>query len=354
MEIPVNTEARLGPGGRPMRGFWSIDGIDDVEGLMQRLAAGRRLDRLGLILQEHLSTGGKRLRARLALGALECLGSDRADGFGWAAACELLHNATLLHDDLQDRDTVRRGQPAAWVRHGEAQAINAGDLALMLPTLAIDHVPVEPGVKWYLSRTLAAHAEQVARGQALEMELLQRRRVSWVAYDNAALSKTAALFSLPVEGAALCAGQSAESAREFAQAFAPIGLLFQIQDDVLDLFGDKGRQEVGCDLREGKVSALVVEHLRLHPQDTAWLLHLLALPRDETPDAEVERAIQRFEKEGALTAVWSRMHAIEEQVDQSPVLAREPRLHALALELVCLAVAPIAHTVPDLSVRMHG
>jgi geranylgeranyl diphosphate synthase type I len=354
MEIPVTVEARRGPSGRRLRGFWSTEALGDVEGLMQRLAAGGRLDRLGLILQEHLATGGKRLRARLALGAVECMGAERSVGVGWAAACELLHNATLIHDDLQDRDRMRRGHPAAWARHGAAQAINAGDLALMLPTLAIDQVPVEAGVKWYLSRCLASHAERVARGQAFELELLPRRRVKWSAYAQAASAKTAALFSLPVEGAALCAGRSQERAHALAEAFAPIGLLFQIQDDVLDLYGDKGRSEVGCDLREGKVSALVSEHLRLHPAEAPSLLTLLSMPRDETPAEGVEHYIREFVDGGALAAVWQRMHAIEEAIDASVVLEQEPRLHALALELVCLAVAPIAHTVPNLAGRMHG
>ena len=95
---------------------------------MASLATGERLDRLGPIVRQHLETGGKRLRARLALAATEALGHQRADAISWAAACELLHNATLIHDDVQDGDRVRRGEPTVWVRHGIPQAINAGEI----------------------------------------------------------------------------------------------------------------------------------------------------------------------------------------------------------------------------------
>lgn len=333
------------------RGLWSDAHLDDVEDLMLRLSSGARLDRLGMILCEHLSTGGKRLRARLALGAVEALGGRRAGAVGWAAACELLHNASLLHDDLQDGDPMRRDQPAAWARHGTAQAINAGDLGLMLPYLALREVPVGDDVRWQLAERLAVHASRVARGQAEELDLLPMRRLTWSAYFRSVRGKTAALFALPVVGAARFAGLDAEAAEALAAEFEPIGALFQIQDDVLDLYGDKGREEPGSDLYEGKVSALVVEHLRRHPADEPWLLSLLDTPRERTPSDAVADAIERFRTGGALQGVWGRLGEVEDGVVRSPALARHPRLHAVAVELVAMAVAPIAHTAPGEAMR---
>src|SRR5687767_11384745 len=95
-----------------------------VEALMRELMEPDAGDPAGAIAAEHVATGGKRLRARLALAAADALGARAGDAVGWAAACELLHNATLLHDDIEDGDRARRGQPTAWVRHGVAQAIN--------------------------------------------------------------------------------------------------------------------------------------------------------------------------------------------------------------------------------------
>lgn len=339
--LPGALDARRRP-----RGMWSHDGLDEVEAVMLRLASGERLDRLGVIVREHLATGGKRLRARLALAAAEVLGARREDAVAWAAACELLHNATLVHDDLQDGDAVRRGRSAVWARHGVAQAVNAGDLLLMLPYVAIEHVPVPDGTRWLLSRALARYAEQVARGQSAEMELLAMHRLDWDSYATSVLGKTAALFALPIYGAALIAGRSHEEAEAIAQELLPIGLLFQVQDDVVDLYGDKGRDVVGSDLYEGKVSALVVEHCRLHPRDRDALLELLQTPRDETQADAVDAVITRFRDGGALAAVWRRMGDIEVAVNESEVLACEPRLHACACELVAMALAPIIHTDP--------
>jgi len=338
--VPLRTVS-AGP-----RGLWSAVGLEEVETLMLRLATGQRLDRLGRILREHVSSGGNRVRARLALGAAEALGLDRMAAVPWAAACELMHNATLVHDDLQDGDRTRRGQEAAWVRHGAAQAINAGDLALMLPYRVLEHVTTSDAVRWRLARAIARHAEDVVRGQADELDLLPTGRYDISAYTDSVMGKTAALFAMPVHGAALLAGRDPEAAEAIADAFAPIGLLYQVQDDILDLYGTKGRREPGSDVREGKVSALVVEHLALHPEDEPWLIGILRTPRHETRDRDVAEVIRRFRDEGALAAAWERLWLIEDLVVESPVLSADTRLHALAIELVAQALAPIVHTDP--------
>jgi geranylgeranyl diphosphate synthase type I len=321
--------------------------LEAVRALMLELSAGQRFERLGAIVQEHLYTGGKRLRARLALSSIEALGGDGRGAVAWAAACELLHNATLVHDDLQDHDAVRRGHFAVWVRHGQAQAINAGDLLLMLPFIALEHLAVEPALRWHLARAIARRAEQTVRGQSLEMCLLHGGRWDRESYADAATGKTSALMALPVHGAALLAGRSPEESERLSDCFQRVGLLFQIQDDVLDLFGDKGRGEVGGDVREGRVSALVVEHLRLHPADQPWLVELLGRAREATTDREVEQVAARFERDGALDAVLERIAEEREAIRSAPALASEPRLREVAMDLVDLSLAPIAHLFPD-------
>lgn len=317
--------------------------LGEVERVMAGLAAGDRIERTGVMVQEHLNTGGKRLRARLALTATAALGGERAQAVGWAAAVELLHNATLIHDDIQDGDRMRRGQPTTWVRHGTAQAINAGDLLLMLPFLALSRAQTPDAVRWHLSRTLADQAARTVRGQVEELDMLPGRHLGSAAYLRAVTSKTGGLFALPVEGAALIAGWEPEEAAELAAEFLTLGVLFQLQDDVLDLYGDKGREAPGSDLREGKVSALVVEHLDRCPADRDWLLVLLETPRAETPDADVAAAITRFRESGALDAVLGRIRELEASLRGSALLRRTPLLHRVALEICHLALAPIQH-----------
>ena len=312
-------------------GLGSDIGMPEVEVAMKQLAVGDSLEWTGGMVQEHLATGGKRLRARLALCAAAALGMRRETAVPWAAAAEMLHNATLAHDDIQDGDWLRRGEPTLWVRYGLGQAINAGDLMLMLPTLAVRDLDTPDATRWALARAIAERSAATVRGQSQEMALLDHEQLGWEPYLRAVQGKTGQLLALPIEGAALLAGRSPEEARALGDAFVDLGVLFQLQDDVIDLYADKGRAR-GGDLREGKVTALVVAHLELHP-DSEWLLDLLRTPPVHTTDEAIEAAIERLMHEGALGRVLERLEHISNDVRTSPVLSAEPDLHALALEL---------------------
>ena len=332
----------------------SAASMESVEVLMMQLAAGRPLETCGAMVVEHLTTGGKRLRARLALAATAALMGSESPGVAWAAACELLHNASLVHDDLQDGDRMRRGSETLWVRHGKAQAINAGDLMLMLPTLALDALDTDNGKRWVLARALAAYAAQTVRGQSMEMTLLGARRMGWADYLTSVGGKTAAFFGLPVYGAAILAGRTEADAHALAVEFERIGVLFQIQDDVIDLFGQKGRESAGADVREGKVSALVVEHLFAFPEDAAWLLHILDQPRGQTTDRQVQQVIRRFRDSGTLEEVLERIYDLAQATYQSEVLAGEPALRTVAVATLDRVLAPVRQVDPSLPVDISG
>lgn len=322
--------------------LWREEGLPELEVVMRRLATGGAVDRLGQIVTEHLESGGKRIRARLALAAAETLGVARGRVVGWAAACELLHNATLIHDDVQDGDRVRRGHPTTWVRHGVPQAINAGDLMLMLPFLAVSDVEEPAGVRAALLEAVAAHAAETVRGQSLETELAQLPGSLREAWRRAALGKTGALMALPVRGAALMAGLSAEESAALGGLFARLGVVFQLQDDVLDLYGDKGRGEVGCDLQEGKFSALVVAHLDRAPGDETWLRGVLAADRGAVSAAEVSEVARRFREAGTLDDVLGEIRRETVEVLGDPRMEAHPGLRRLARDLVVMSCAPIA------------
>jgi len=361
MSVPLRVPNEISALEEPL-GFGSDAGLGDVESMMTRLAVGPRLSRSGQMVQEHLSTGGKRVRARLALAATEALGGSRSRAVAWAAACELVHNATLVHDDVQDGDTMRRDQPTTWVRHGVPQAINAGDLLLMLPFLALSELPADGEIRWQLAHALARAAEATVRGQSLEMDLLASRKLGWEDWLRAADGKTGALLGVPVEGAALLVGLDARTASRFGQAFAQIGLLYQLQDDLLDTTDRKGRGFRGSDLAEGKVSALVVEHLSRVPSDAEALVALLSLPRDSTPHSEIDRWLQRFDASGAVAGVRARAVRCAASIAQAPMLRAVPDLHRVAMELVALMDhsielsterAPAAAAPPNFPVSSH-
>lgn len=295
-------------------------------------------DALAAIAREHLATGGKRLRARLAVAAALKLGARPGDAVVWATACELAHNATLIHDDLQDGDHLRRGQPTCWVRHGAPQAINAGDLLLMLAVSAVAEADLLAACRAELAAVLARGMVTVIRGQGLECDLARRTQADAPTYQAIVRQKTAALFELPVQGAAIMAGLSAPAAAQAAAPFAALGVLFQLQDDVLDLYGDKGREAPGADLREGKVSALVVAHCRRHPGEQAELLALLREPRATTSLEAVAHFSARFRHGGALADVLAQIDDCSEAAQAQVPAVLAPLMAALVAR-IC---APIA------------
>jgi len=318
-----------------------------IEACMRRLCVAGRDPALGELAWEHVSAGGKRLRARQALFAVSALGGQLEQGIAWGACCELLHNASLIHDDVQDGDRLRRRRPSLWARHGVAQAINPRGLGIPPSYLAIGVIPVSDAVRWQLTRTVSTAARTVVEGQAAELGLLAAPTLTWDAYAACVEGKTAALFGLPLEGAAVIAGRAADEAIALGAAFRPLGLLFQIQDDILDLFGDNGREARGSDLAQtGKVTAFVVEHLRLHPGDGPWLRAILTTPRGETSADAIGAVIARFASGGALAAVWRRIDEMRAAVAQARILDGEPALRALVDRFVAEALRPVAHTRP--------
>lgn len=308
--------------------------FERVELRLRDLATTLHDDLASFIVLEHLSTGGKRIRVRLAISVYEELGGDNGAIVDWAAAVEMLHNATLLHDDIQDGDTQRRNHPTAWVTHGVGQALNAGDLMLMLPTVALEEMQVPGSLKWELARCLSWRSAATVHGQCLEMDLLNQKRLDWESYLQAITGKTGQLLALPVEGAAMLAGLTPDHAKLIANAFAEIGVIYQLQDDCRDLLSTKGRGERGCDLREGKVSALVVAHTELHPEDRPWLLEILTTPREQTTENQVNEAIERFKSGGAFERVQDEILTRSETLLNEAIFLQHPELKVIAEELL--------------------
>lgn len=327
------------------RRLQGLKDLDDVERFMREAGHGAAAaDYLSDLIADHLDAGGKRVRARLALAAAATLGVSREKAAPWAAAVEMLHNATLVHDDLQDGDRVRRGRPTTWAVHGMPQAVNCGDLMLMLPALLAARVDASEAIRFRLCHALAMRAAATVRGQAADLALhdvIDAGTDPVDAYLRCIEGKTGELFALPVEGAALLAGVDVETARDLAEPFFLLGMLFQLQDDVLDLFGDKGRGARGADVKEGKISALVVEHLRLHPGEAAWLLSVLRAPRGATADADVIAVTDRFEAGGARDAVLQRIANLATHALHARALDAHPELRGIVVELIAVILHPI-------------
>ena len=290
----------------------------------------------------HLGTGGKRLRALLPLLTAEVLGQDPAALVPFGAACEMLHNATLVHDDVQDGDRLRRGRETVWSRFGMPQAINLGDAMFYYTLLLVDRMDLSPARKQAANRRVIRDTLRVIEGQQLEFLLAAEEHPTVEAYMAVAEGKTSGLLRLTLAGAAELSGAPASLVQGLDEAARHLGVLFQVQDDLLDLYGDKGRDARGSDIREGKRSILALHALVQAPeQEGARLREILDLGRDATGDAEVTEAMEIMERAGAPALAVKEVMKRRDAALGLPALANHGGVRALVDFMAQLFLKPL-------------
>lgn len=206
----------------------------------------------------HLVTsGGKRLRPHMAIKSCELLGGTAAAALPAASAVEMVHNFTLVHDDIMDNDEVRHGVPTVHRRFGVPVAILAGDVLFSKAFEAVSGPRIGAGRSALLAARLAAACTEVCEGQMLDMEMAGSGRMpSEAEYLGMVSKKTAALFDAACAMGAICAGAGRRDAARLASFGRNLGVAFQITDDLIGVMGDPAvtKKPVGNDLREGKKS----------------------------------------------------------------------------------------------------
>ncbi|RAL24952.1 hypothetical protein DL240_01715 [Lujinxingia litoralis] len=307
-------------------------------------AAGLGESSLKAMLGYHLETGGKRLRAILPLAVAQSLGVAPEALVGFGAACELIHNATLVHDDLQDGDEVRRGKPTIWKKFGAPQAINLGDAMLYLAPICLEQTRASVDGRQRVLARIFRDVLKVIDGQEREFALQEGsvHDIDPQAYRQMVRGKTSGLFALPMAGAAELCDAPAEVVQALEVAAGHLGVLFQIQDDILDLYGEKGRATFGSDLREGKISALVVAFWQLaDAENRRRLMALLQADRQATPDDEVRWAIEAFREQGALAECLADIDRLRGQALASEAFSAYPDLRRLIEGMAQIFLEPI-------------
>ncbi len=290
-----------------------------------------------------LDTDGKRLRALVPIRLAQAFRVDPRRLLPFAAACELIHNASLVHDDIQDGDTVRRGQPAVWKVFGMAQAMNLGSAFLYQAVQLIDGLEATPERRQEILRRVLKATLSVIEGQCQELSLRARLDVGFDQYLAMVGLKTASFLVLPMCGSARLCGASKELEQGLTEAANYLGTLYQIQDDIVDLWGDKGRGCRGNDLREGKPSALVAHCLeQSSPADGEWLRQVLRKPRELTTTEEVDEAIELFERCGSLDFVLDEVIRLSDAAVSVPALTGHPDLLQVVQEMKILIQSTIA------------
>ncbi len=243
--------------------------------------------------------GGKRIRPLLTLLVSEAVCGSVEPARPAASAVELIHNFSLLHDDIQDGSPTRRNRSTVWTIWGKPQAINAGDALFALAHLAIPRLAsadLDGGIVARMLTILDATCLELTRGQHLDISFETRKSVSADEYLDMITGKTAALISACAQLGALAAGASADAQTHYRAFGHNLGMAFQVRDDILDIWGDAALtgKEPAVDIRQRKKSLPVLYAL----SRSAALRHLYAQP-DPFDEAAVERAVSLLNEIGA-------------------------------------------------------
>lgn len=263
--------------------------MDDFEAYLQHVLDDCAPSVVRDAMKYSLLGGGKRIRPALLLAALRSYGRDEREGYAAAAAIEMIHTYSLIHDDLpaMDDDTLRRGKPTCHVRYGEACAILAGDALLTQAFLLASTSCDDPRISCEIVRLLASYsgADGMVLGQILDLEGESRDTLTLKELRRIHAYKTGKLLTLPLLFAALLSGHD-EDLPVWEKIGRCIGLSFQIQDDILDVTSTSEElgKNINSDIENNKttyVSLLGIEQARQEAEhyyaEAQSLLHSLSV-----------------------------------------------------------------------------
>lgn len=298
---------------------------------------------LAAMVDPLIASKGKRLRPALVLASHLAHGGDGEAALPLAATVELIHHASLIHDDIEDMDEFRRDRPSAWRLLGVRQALNLGDLLLPAAVHLFLRSPAEPAIRLRVLERLTRELLRMVEGQMTEIAALHRAPGPPDDYERVCAGKTGALFRVCLAGAAELAGLEDPDALARLEALGTrLGVLFQERDDLLDITGRKeGRLALG-DLLEGKPSLLTVlagEHLEGAARDEFFALH--RTPRPPKDEAMAGRMRELLFGHGVVALALER-HAgrCDGFLQRLPDLVQPPLADLLADLVRYLAVTP--------------
>jgi geranylgeranyl diphosphate synthase type II len=248
-----------------------------------------------------MEEGGKRLRPMLVMMACGLWRDDTSEALPAAAAVEMFHNFTLLHDDIMDNAPLRRGRLSVYSRWNSNVAILSGDALMIYSYRELSHIAPQllPPVLDYFNEA----AVKVCEGQQYDMDFEARGDVTLAEYVAMIELKTSALFVGAVSMGAVIAGASAGDIarlRDFAVDFC---VAFQMQDDLLDSYGDaRLGKSVGGDILEGKKTFLKMRAMAEATTDEIIVLNTAHLNPDTTPQGKIDRVLAIYDKYGVREA----------------------------------------------------
>ncbi len=249
-----------------------------------------------------LEEGGKRIRPVLLMLSYNVYAEDIERALMPAMAVEIFHNFTLLHDDIMDNADVRRGRPSVPAKWGDNVAILSGDAMLILAYNHLQRTDSEHLSKifeWFNKM-----AAEVCEGQQFDMDFETQQKVSVVDYMRMIELKTAALLAGSAIIGAILAGASEHDCHNLYNFALEVGLAFQLQDDLLDSFGDERLgKKIGGDILEGKKTILMIEAFSRANEEQRELLRTTHLRNDLSDEEKISIIKALYEELGVPARV---------------------------------------------------
>jgi len=269
-----------------------------------------------------IKIGGKRLRPIICQIAYKAAGGKKSDVLFPALAIELLHTFTLVHDDIMDNDTLRRGNPTVHTKWDLATGVLAGDGLISLAYRVLRKEKYEQADR--ILQIFTDVVIEVCEGQGLDKDFETRTEVSEVEYLDMINKKTAALLAVPCQIGAACADADPEFIETIGSYARALGLAFQIQDDLLDICSDEATlgKNIGSDIQAGKKTFLYIKALELITNSAERQRYLDILASKSCTQDEVKEVRALYEKYGVILAT--------QQESASRIQAAEKLLNDLA------------------------
>ena len=243
-----------------------------------------------------MSGGGKRIRPTLLLLACEAFGGDVQQALPAAAAVEMFHNFTLLHDDIMDNAEVRRGKPSVYASWGNNVAILSGDAMMICSYRLLSKVPSEKLAS--IMEIFTTTALQVCEGQQYDMDFESRQKVSVVEYMRMIELKTSVLLAGAAAIGAVLGDASEEDCRQIYRYALELGLAFQLHDDLLDSYGTQEElgKRIGGDILEGKKTCLMLNAMSRATEEDREVLRSTHLDKSLSEDEKIARVKAIYDK----------------------------------------------------------
>jgi geranylgeranyl diphosphate synthase type I len=263
--------------------------------------------------------GGKRLRPYMVIRSCQIVGGKSSNAMSAASAVEMVHNFSLVHDDIMDNDEMRHGVPTVHKKYGMPLAILAGDVLFSKAFQVITDSKLSSNATTQLVSRLAKACVDICEGQLLDVKMAEERKIpSQAEYITMIGKKTAALFDVSCAMGAICASNKSSDISNLSSFGRNLGIAFQITDDLIGVMGDPKvtKKPVGNDLREGKKSLPILMAIKLAKGNNKKII-LKAFGNSKVSKKDLNKAVDVIRSLGIEESVRKQAQKYSEKAEKS-------------------------------------